>query len=401
MSNSLLSSPILTGTLTESSLYQIMSVGLTDTILLMGHADATIMYEPYQVIDAKKAIAFLNKDPQSPLLRAFLEAYNAGCKDIRLMAVAPMSEYQSTISDRLISNPGFGNKTFYQIYFERLTTAYASLYGYDFPEIVVPVEAVFYNAGSVDFLNQLIDFCESTFSVTGSVCLGVLGTRVSNFSSTDIDAMVNDSRLASIGAAGKFVMVVVGEGTVSHPQMSSTYATSLSTTIASLIAVSNRSDFQEAPRSVAGLPLPNVASVVGNDLQKEDLERLAQARLNVVARTTRGKRGYAFQTRLLTDNTLGQENSDFWSMGQMHIVATVINQIRAFGFSYIGTIYLAKFKQTVYDYLTNLTARKYIKDFSLNIVEEDHGQRALVYVGIVPIFGIRQITFQIEVGPGA
>lgn len=372
-----------------------MGVGLTDTILLLGHADATVMYEPYQVLDPKQAVKFLNSDSNSPLLRSFLEVYNAGCKDIWLMAVAPMSEYEQVISERLTAKAAFGNKTFYQRYNERLNVAYTSLSGYDFAEIIVPVEAVFYDAGGIDFLTPLINFCAQCFSVTGSVCLGVLGTRISTFNDAAITAMVADSRLPLVSSSGKFVMIVVGEGILSQSQMSNTYAASLAVTTAALLATS------DLDRSVIGLPLPNVSALVGNDLTAAKAEQLSQAKLNVAGRTARGKRGYAYQTRLLTDNTLGQDNSDFWSMAQMHVVANVINQVRAFGFSYIGTVYLSKFKETVYNYLTGLTRDGYIRDFSLTITEEDHGQKALVYISIVPIFGIRQITFQIEVGPGA
>lgn len=395
MANPLLSSPSLAGTMTESSLYQVMATGLTDAVLLLGHADAKVMYEPYQVYDPKKAVEFLNSDSNSPLLRAFLELYNAGVKDIWLMAVAPMSEYEDVIADRLTVQAAFGGKTFYQKYYDRLATAYSVLTSYELAEIVVPVEAVYYDAGGVDFLTQLISFCSSYFSTTGSVCLGVLGTRISAFSDASVTAMANDSRLASLGSDGKFVMVVVGEGVISNPQMSTTYIASLATKIAALMSITS------LDRSVAGIPLQGVSTIVGNDLNQTQLEKLSQAKLNVVGRTTRGRRGYAFQVRLLTDNTLGQDGSDYWSMTQMHLVANVLNQIRDYGYAYIGTTYFEKFKDTVYHYLNGLVSEDIIKDFSLNITSTENNQSASVMVSLLPIFGLRQITFSIEVGPGA
>lgn len=394
MANPLLSGPSLSGTMAESSLYQIMATGLTDSVLLLGHADAQVMYEPYQVYDPKKAVEFLNSDSNSPLLRAFLELYNAGVKDIWLMAVAPMSEYEDVIADRLTAQAAFGGKTFYQKYYDRLTTAYSVLTTYELAEIIVPVEAVYYDAGGVDFLTQLISFCSTYFSTTGAVCLGVLGTRISAFSDSSVTLMASDSRLASLGADGKFVMVVVGEGVITNPQMSTSYIAPLATKVAALMSVTS------LDRSVAGLIMQGVSTMVGNDLNDIQLDKLTQAKLNPVGRTTRGKRGYAYQIRLLSDNTLGQDGSDFWSMTQMHLVANVLNQIRDYGYAFIGTTYFAKFKDTVYHYLNGLIVDNIIKDFSLNISSTNNDQSATVMVSLLPIFGLRQITFSIEVGPG-
>lgn len=403
MSNSLLSAPTLSGTMNESSLYNFMSVGLTDSILLIGHADAAIMYEPYQVVNAKKAVKFLNSESKSPLLRAFLEAYNAGCKDIWLYPAAPMSEYEPTVSQRNIPNPNLGNQTFYQKYYARLTTVYASLKDYDFAEIIVPVEAVFYDSGQVDFLGQLVNYCKDSFINTGTVCLGIIGTRFStSITSAIVDAMVKDTRIAGLGDGGKFVLIAAGEGTMSQSQMSTTYVASVATTVASIIATA------KLDRSILGLVFPNVSNLVGNDLTQDQIERLAQAKINIAVRTTRGKRGYAYQARLNTDNTLGQDGSDFWSMAQMHIVAHTINSIRQLGYHYIAEanrLSYEKFHNDVNSHLNNLVANQYIKNFTLSITTEDSIERAfsrkaLVNVSILPIFGIRQISFTVEVGPG-
>ena len=395
MANPLLSSPSLSGTMAESSLYQVMGSGITDAVLLLGHADATVMYEPYRVYDPKKAVEFLGSDASSPLLRAFLECYNAGVKDIWLMAVAPMSEYETVISDRLTVKAAYGNKTFYQKYYDRLATAYSSITDYELGEIVVPVEAVFHDSGGVDFLTQLVNFCNNYFTTTGAVCLGVLGTRIAELTDAVVTTMANDSRLKSVSAAGKFVMVVIGEGAITNPQMSTTYIAPLAVKVAALMSTTS------LDRSVAGLPMQGVSAMVGNDFNDTQLEKLAQAKLNPVGRTTRGKRGFAYQIRLLTDNTLGQDGTDFWSMTQMHIVANILNQIRSYGYAYVGTTYFSKFRETVYHFLNGLVSDNIIRSFSLNITLADNNQSASVVVSILPILGLRQITFQIEVGPGA
>lgn len=59
------------------------------------------MNDPYQVNDMQEAINLLRADSTSPLLRGLLEVYNAGARDIWLVAAAPMEEYVSNIDERL------------------------------------------------------------------------------------------------------------------------------------------------------------------------------------------------------------------------------------------------------------------------------------------------------------
>jgi len=395
MTENLLSRPTLSGTMAESPLYNIMNTGVTDTVVLIGHADAASMYEPYRVLDIKRALTFLGGNSESPLLRALLEVYNAGGRDIWLLAAAPMSEYVANPSERLTPSDATGGLTFYQKYYQRLEVAYAAFAGWEYPEIIVPVEAVFYDAGDVDFATQLVNFCASNFATTGSVVLGVLGTRIPEFSDASIQAMANDSRLADFGNDGKYVMVVVGEGIITHSQMSNVYSASLSVQVAALLATAPMN------RSIAGLVLPNTASMIGLNLTPEQISSLTDAKLNPITRTQKAKRGYAYQARLLTDNTLATTGSDFWSMAQMHIVANAINQIRSLGYAYTGTIYIEKFKQDVSNYLKKLVNSDYIRAYSLQVNVTDYRQKVEVYVGIMPIFGVRNIAFQIQVGPGA
>ncbi len=410
----LLSKPTLAGTIQESPLFQVLNTGLTDSIMLIGHADAAVMYEPYRVVNIQQAVNFLQADMNSPLLRALLEAYNGGCKDIWLYAAAPMEEYVLPNEDRLYTaiteegalTPGddvfpgddlypTSGYNFYQKYYQRLEAAYANLVDWDYNEIVIPVEAVFYDSGNVDFLTQLTDFCSQSFQVTGTVSIGVLGTRILNMNQAAVDAMINDARLHNLGPNGKFVLVTVGEGLVSHPQMSITYSASLSTQIGALLAAGDLS------RSVAGLRLPGVSAVVGLDLTEAQISAMTEVKLNPVVRSKKGKRGLAFQAKMVTDNTLGQDGSDFWSMCQMHITAVVINQVKRIARSYIGEIYFDKFKQSIYDYLQKLRVNDYIRDFQLDIERLENGAKAKVSIGISPIVGIRNIYFTTIVGPGA
>lgn len=395
--NYLLSRPTLQGTMRESPDYGVMGVGLTDTILLIGHADADVMYNPYQVLNIQEAINFLNGDSNSPLVRGLLEAYNNGCKDIWVYPAAPMSEYQSDLTLRI-------SQGFYSTYFNRLTQVYATIREWDVFHIIVPLEAPHYYTGSVDFTNQLIDHCSSTFAYTGAVCMGVLGTRIPDgMNAKTISNLVNDTRLKVLDDDGKFVMIVVGEGLITNPQLSTSYSSALSTQIATIMATALLN------RSVAGILLPHVASVVGFDMTSAQLSTLSQAKLNPIVRTTKAKRGLAYQNKLLTDNTLGKDGSDFWSMGQMRLIANCVNQIRAYGWNFIGSRNNGLFEEAVSQYLVTLQRNGYIKQFSLNFDYQsatartvvDSKQTVNVNVSITPIFGIRNIFFNVLTGPGA
>lgn len=392
MANRLLSKPTLSGLMKISPLYRTMGIGITDSIVLLGHADATKMYEPYQVFDMREAVNLLGADTKSPLLRGLLEAYNIGCKDIWIYPVAPMSEYIELIADRLTAVNG---QTFYERYYDRLTTAYSNLSDLEINEIVVPIEAVFYDSGNVNFVSQLVDFCADTFATTGNVSLGVIGTRISNPSPITTQAMIADTKLDSITSNGNFVIIPVGEGIINLPQISTSYISNMAVQVASLISTASLG------RSIAGIRLPFVSSIIGNDYTEDDIESLTQKKLNPIVRTKRGKRGVAYQSMMLTDNTLGQDGSDFWSMTQMRVVANCLNTIRAIGYRFIGDLRIEQFKQAVDAHLMKLVQNNYIRDYVLNIKMEENNSKAIVTISIVPIFGLRNIYFQTEVGPGA
>jgi hypothetical protein len=230
-------------------------------------------------------------------MRSLLECYNAGCKDIWIYPVAPMSEYVDTISDRITIGfkTGLGSKNFYQKYYDRLTAAYTILNDWDNFQIIVPVEAVFYDAGGVDFATQLVNFCSTNYTVTGTVSLGVLGTRIKDaVLDTAIQKMSTDTRIPTFGDAGKNVMVVVGEALMHLPQMTTSYSSTLATQVAANLAVGSMA------RSIAGMKLFGAVSLVGPDLSSAQIDKLTLAKLNPAVRTKRGKRGGSYETMLLT-----------------------------------------------------------------------------------------------------
>lgn len=400
-----LTTPSLSGTRSVSYLYQILNSGLTDTVLLIGHADATKMYEPYEVTSMANALNFLQQDYTSPLTAALLEAYGAGCQDIWLYAAAPMSEYEENPALRLDPKSEFDGQNFYQRYYDRLTDAYDTLSVYDFFEYIVPVEAPFYDSGDVDFCTQIADFCSDSFARHSIVSMGVLGTRVPNFTEPTqrvtnyneitVAEMVNDPRIAALGAKGKFVTVIVGEGVFVPETAGFAYSRSLDVVAAGMMATTDIS------RSIAGKLMPGVASLSGRPFTKKQMRDLASAKLNPVEKTAAGRRGASLQVRMLTDNTLAENDSDYWSALQMRVVLEVINHLVRLGREYVGSVLRDDFRQRAYAYMDGLEKTERIDQHNTTIIDDpDNPYRLLVTCAIKPMFGIKVISFQVSVGPG-
>lgn len=396
MAESLTGRPTIVGNMLQTSQYRTMGFGTTSRVLLIGHADGLSINDPYQVNNIREAINVLQADTDSPLLRGLLEAYNGGCRDVWIMAAAPMSEYEPVIDDRLLTQ--FGGLTFYQKYYQRLAVSYDLLKAFDFAEIITPLEAPFYYTGGVDFMTQLINHCEAAFTTSNTVHLGVIGTRIPSTiaHNTAVSAMVADARLTSLPSAGKYVMVVVGEGLVNFRQLNFSYKCSVSTQVAINMATI---DFS---RGMSYSKLGNIINLDGANYTTTQLNSLVEKKLNPAIRTTKSNRGRPFQTVLLTDNTLGSTGSDYWSMTQMRIIAKIANSVRSIGYSYIGSIDYPGFKQAVMDYLSDMVRSNIIKSFDLRIerLEEDDNKVG-VEIGITPYFGLRNLYFSVKVGPGS
>lgn len=420
--------------------HQIRSNPNQDTIMLLGHATTSDgIYEPFEVYNLVESINYLGANENSPLVRALLEVVDAGCQNIYVYPVASMDEYISEVdlsarftihsewnSDTDTADEGsefpslssvvldWNDNNFYQRYYNRLHIAYSRLEargGLDGVGIIVPVEAPFYYTGEVDFLGQLIDFCHTYFTENGSVTLGVIGTRIQQFNQGAIDEMINDSRLSPSNSVypqyGKYVMIIAGEGIISHKGTSLTHNSSLSTQAAANLAT------YELSRSISGTKLIGCLNVAGINLTPDQAQQLALARINPAVRTSKGKRGFAYETKLLTDNTvsaleeelfkLGRANdTNYWAMSQMHIVAAVINQVKQYGEVLIGERInqTDNFRRAVEDLLTSMKQNQYIRDFSLNIEQVNEEYKLLVSIGLSLVFGLRNIYFQVEAGPG-
>lgn len=403
MAENLIGRPRLSGVIRESPDYQTMGTGLTSSILLIGHADGIAVNDPYQVSSIQDAINLLEADQDSPLLRALLEVYTCGARDIWIVAAAPMSEYVSDIDQRFTQQ--FYSETaspatmdFYEKYYERLTSTYELLNEYEIGHLVIPVEAVFYDSGDVDFAAQLIDFCANSFETNGVVKIGFLGTRIP--STTEMSTVIADlsdrTRIDSYGVESKFLCVFDGEGIISVPQFSNTYRAPIVHQVAANAAV------LPVNRAVPYVTLPVTVNIARRDLTSSEIDSLLAAQINPAIRNARGRRGAAFNVVPVSDNTMGNTGTDYWSLSQMRLVMKCANTIRVLGYKAIGTTDLYLFRKNVYEYLDSMVRSGGIKTFTLNI-ERSTTSLDTVYVdvGLTPYFGVRQIYFTVEAGPGA
>ena len=396
----LIDPPSIKGNIRVSALYQRMGTGETDRLFLVGHASGLEINEPYQVNNIQEAVNIIGGNSESPMVRALLEAYNTGARDIWLLAAAPENEYVpfdfNDVENRFTPRPEWGGLNFYERYAERLETTYAQLVQYDYPEIVVPIEAPFYDTRGVDFLTPLVNHCLESFENVSAPRIGIIGTRIVGRTSEDIDIMASDSRLGNFDVAGKFCLVAVGEGVFNLPQMPFSHTSPVAVAAAATLARSSLA------QGLTYQLLNTVVSVYGPEFTDAEIKTLAQARLNPIVRKQRGKRGFAYNSVLACDNTLTPEGSDYWSVVQMRLVSKVIQDIRTLGMRAMGTIDFVQFKSAVGDYLQGLLHSDVIRDYNLLIERDPFVQnKATVDVNLKPYFGVRELLFQVEVGPGA
>lgn len=436
MTDTVYTKPKLTGVMRESTSYSNMGLGLTDRVMLLGHADGISLYDMKLVLNLQSTVNDLDADTSSPLLRSLFETYYSGARDIWIMAVAPMEEYVADPSERLTAGAGRGTTSytnlgiadlytmvnrlrdirsvphlvapssaawdgynFYQRYYKRLELAYEVLMHQDIPQLLTPVEALFNGTGATDFLAQLAEHCGDALLYSGAIRMGFLGTRsdvLNNNANTVVTTTANDNRLDVSGDSRKFVSIVYGEASMNMKEFPTSYTAPAVT--AAMGILSNL----PISRGIIYQPMPVVIAPVGGDLTAAQITTLTERKLNPIIRTTRGKRGEPFQTVVVTDNTLGTTGTDFWSMGQVRLLMHIIDQVRALSGQYIGTIEYGEYKRKVQRYMVGLVSQSHIRGFNLNISKApDDPNQLLVDISVQPYLGLRQLTFITTVGPGA
>jgi hypothetical protein len=442
--NRIVDPPTLAGKIIEKPSYNDMNFGATDRICLIGHADGLELNVPHRVINMQETINMLGADAESPLLRGLFEAYNAGARDIWLVASAPMFEYipftHTSPDERKAQRADLGGLSFYQKYSQRLDETYTMLRDEDFPEIVVPLEAPFFDSGDVDFLTPLLFNCMQRYRENGNVSIGIIGTRIGDATTGIADKLLSDPRISRLQNGsyifstkliflllryhygvdlfktdtnqaqvlngqdiGKFGMIVAGEGVFNVPQIDTPFTSSLAVVTAALMATRNLNE------GIIHRKLPRVANLVGYKFSKDEVKSLAQARVNVATLTPVGRRGNIFETYIATDNTLANgwpdnnpdANNFFWSISTLRLINKISQQIVSLGRRRLGTIEYAQFRSSVINYLNGLKIGNFIRDFRLDIYRGNDENRT-VYVDLVihPYFSIREIYFTVEVGSG-
>jgi hypothetical protein len=372
-----------------------LGIGLSDRLFLIGHADGLELNEPIQVTNIQDLINILGADTDSPLLRAFFDVYNEGARDVWVVAAAPMSEYYEDVSVRNTDQVDLGNQTFYEAYHARLATTYSILREFSSPEIIVPVEAPFYDSDVIDFLTQLADHCGDSFTNTGKVRIGLIGTRISSISNSNIDTMAADARLATVEASGngKFISIIGGEASVSHSQINVGYSTQAAVLAAGRLSTA-RIDTGLSHARLKTAIAPNT-----QDWSNSQLSTLALAKINWIARTSMGARGVPYQTQIMTDNTLDKDNSTLWSIPQVRLLSRVINNVQSLGERYIGSIGFPQFKQDVANYLNGLMSEDLLRNYNLNIYrDENDANLAKVDINLFPFGTLRELFVSVSVG---
>lgn len=383
--SSLYSRPSVTGVMRDQPGVRTFGVGLTDRIFLLGHSDTLELNDPHQVVSLRDTANALGADTSSPLFRALFEAYYSGAKDIWLVAVAPMSEYEN--------DPAARNEAWYQTYYDRLETTYSMLRQWSEPQIVVPIEAVYYNSYGVDFLTQLADHCNDSFDETGFIRLGILGTRMINIDSALIEEMLEDDRPTTLGANGKFVLVVVGEGVYSFRNFPTSFTAPLATALAGEISQLplNRGAVYTRFRAASNMTTPEIRQSLFNEM--------AEAKLNPAIRNTLAQRGRSYNIVLATDNTVGTTGTDYWTLANIRLAARVIESLKMLGKRFLGTIQLGTFQREVGDYFRGILAEGIVKDCSYKIYrDEEDVFKVLINVVLFPWGELRQISFVVAVG---
>lgn len=376
--------PKLTVNSSLSPLYDQMGYGFTDTMFLLGHADGLRLNDPQKVTSMRDTLDLLGEDTGSPLVLGLLQAYFAGAREIYVMAVAPMSEYEDDIELR--------DLTYYSTHKDALDLAYSAIEDWDIPRIIVPLEAPF-NC-EVDFATQLITHCVNSFNGTGQVRMGIMGTR-GEVDDALLDAMSTDPRLGAYGEQGKFVSVFAGEGAFQFKELPLNSRGSFAASCAAMLS--------QAPlsRGITNVKIPSAINVVGVDLDSEKANALAEKGVNVVGRTTKGRRGAAFEVVPLTDNTITEDGESlFWNIHLTRLVAEINRSIRKLARRSVGTIREDQFKAAVHQHMINLVNTQILRSYTASIYRDPSDYlKLMVELSVLPYHTVREVTVDILVGP--
>ena len=388
--------PKLTVDTHEVPIYGAMGTGATDSIFFIGRADGLGINKPYKVLSIRDAIEDMQADYRSPLLRATLEAYHSGAKDIYLVATGGMDTYLP---------PEERDNEYYIDYYEMLEASYRLLEQYESPYFVVPLDAPFNDYEvEANFMAQLMNHCIRSMIITGNVRIGLIGT-VGDIDQHFADRilgneeLIPDQRLAEQLSndpdwisARKYVAVFAGDVIYNMVEMPVSYRGSVVPCVAAELAQ------MRLDRSLTHHKLRIPPQTAGITINQQQLKDIVSKGINVVFNDQRGRRGEPYRCLVSTDNTLSAEGSDFWSLLQLRLVSHIMRDIKEIGNTYIGNPGFSLFKRDVLNYLVNMVSSGYIRSYDVNFWQEGR-YRTYVDLSVFPYFGIRDINVQVVVGP--
>lgn len=394
--------------------YEDINFSNMQSLLLIGHADGIELNSPIKIRSVQHAIELLNADVKSPLLRGVFDAYDAGAKNIFICAAAPMTEYVDDIDKRLISSTYIDyqsatptSKTFYERYYERLSTTYSVLSVLDFIDVIVPLEVSMIKTGGIDFVLQLATYCDSFHNETGYVQIGVIGSRTNGITSADIDEIENNNSLSNkfttydisgniVSDPGRYVVPVYGEALFSHAQLDTTYINSVSAAVAGLI-VSNPLNIGLVRKRI-----PGAMSVYGISLNSLEMNRLDALGINTIYRGNKARRAQPFQVYLTNDYTMSNINSIFSKLSQMRLASYLSSSVKGFGYDSIGKFGYDKVIDNTRQMLKELKKEGTIVDFEFNAKPSSSEPGViLLYINIISSLGLKKINLSLAAGPGA
>lgn len=386
----------------------------TNSILLLGHADGLAVNNLTRITSIQDAINLLNADFNSPLLRGVFDAYAAGARDIYICPVAPMKEYIDDVNKRLESLPLYSYEdatpvlmNFYQRYYSRLEETYSIVKDHDHIDIIVPLETSIINTGSVDFITQLAMYCQDFHDKTGSIQIGIIGSRNYGISSSDIDTFESnilftekytmyDAHNQISGDMGRFIIPVYGEIVVNHNFLTISYTSSASAAVAGLI--SNNPVNQSLIRK----KLPTAYGLSGINLKQSEIDRLDALGINTLVRNNRSRRGNAYEIYLTNDYTMANIDSVFSKAPQMRLISMVAKEIIALGNNSVSKFSLQKLVADVRLMLEFLKNNSIIKDYKMEAYSDSKIKgKAYFDISLISTLGLRKIAFSIASGQGA
>jgi hypothetical protein len=408
-----LSGPTSGATISKRPIYSELEYYTTNSILLIGHSDTLPLNEIVKVSSIQEVTNLLGADTRSPLLRGVHDAHSCGAKNIYVMACASMSEYVDAVEQRtqpqpfLLSEVNNEPISFYQKYYERLSESYNVAKGYEFIDIVVPLETSLIQTGGVDFITQLAVYCHQFNDLTGYVQIGIIGSKTNGAKDSDIALLENDSviknKLTTFSSdgqissdIGRFVIPVYGELNFAHIGFNASYASSAAAAFAG--SMSSSPVYQGMIRK----RLPGAYSVYGSNLSRESYARLDSLGVNAVYRSRKANRGNPYEVEVSNDYTLAYKKSSFTKAPQVRLVAMVINEIKGIANDGLGKNSEEKVSMQVRSILEILVNSRVIRAYDLQIYPSKTDKGILyIEISLVSSLGLKNINFSVTTGRAA